>query len=113
MGDTIKEFPENLVRMHEHEERVRVSAIEKILSNADLLDHVGAIHDSLDQLFLLLQEDSPAGSDQHTLQLLIIRVFNSGASSLKLGLSGYFQSGFQLIRSEKCLRLLICLTIFQ
>ncbi|NQD36314.1 hypothetical protein HPT27_04695 [Permianibacter sp. IMCC34836] len=98
MNDTSRSFPENLARMHEHEERVRFASIEKILSKGDFCDHVDAIHDSLDHLFLLLQEDFPAGSEQHTLQLLAIRVFNSGASSLKLGLSGYFQAGFQLIR---------------
>lgn len=92
--------PENLVRLHQHEERIRAEALGAIDEDAALSDHLQAVHDALDHLFALAKVPSEAGDDIHTLQLFALRLLNVGASALKLGLSGYYQQAFQVLRDS-------------
>ncbi len=92
--------PDNLRTLHQHEESVRVDGLAAITADEALSDHLQAVHDALDHLTVLLQVESTPGSDLHTLQLFVIRLFNTGASVLKLGLSGYYQTAFQLLRDS-------------
>lgn len=90
--------PENLTALHVHEEAIRGRSLSAIEVSAELLDHLQAVHDALDHLDVLLGLQTTPGSDDHTLQLLAIRLWNAAASVLKVGFSGYHQVGFQLIR---------------
>ena len=53
---------------------------------------------ALDHLVVLVGLDSTPGSDRHTLQLLGIRELNFVSSALKVGMSGYYQVAFALLR---------------
>lgn len=52
----------------------------------------------MDHLHVLTQVESTPGSERHTFQLLAIRLFNVGGSTLATGLAGYYQAAFQLLR---------------
>lgn len=52
----------------------------------------------MNHLQALLQTETSAGTDAHTGQLICIRLFNVGSTTLKRGLSGYYQTSFQLLR---------------
>lgn len=97
---TMATTPDNLRTLHQEEESIRVASLAAITADEALSDHLQAVHDALDHLTNLLQVESTPGSDSHTLQLLVIRLFNTGASALKLGLSGYYQTAFQLLRDS-------------
>lgn len=91
---------ENLHSLHRHEEELRATSYAAIASSMDLRDHLRAIHDALDHLVALQREYSAPGDDTHTVQLFAIRLFNIGGSVCKLGLSGYYQQAFQLLRDS-------------
>ena len=91
---------ENLASLHRHEEEIRRDSIVLVEAEVALADHLQAVNDALDQLVALQNVDSIPGDDVHTAQLFTIRLFNIGASTLKLGLSGYYQQGFQLLRDS-------------
>ena len=92
--------PGNLRTLHQHEEFIRVDSLAAIAADEAMSDHFQAVQDALDHLSILMQVESTPGSDSHTLQLFVIRLFNTGASTLKLGLSGYYQIAFQLLRDS-------------
>lgn len=89
---------DNLIALHAVEEAIRSEALKAVDSSDALSAHVQTIHDSLDHLTVLTRIEAEPGSDSHTLQLLAIRLMNNSASALKLGLAGYYQVGFQLVR---------------
>lgn len=93
-------MPENLHSLHRHEEEIRAKSLAAIASSATLSDHLQAIHDALDHLVALQQANSAPADDTHTVQLFAIRLFNTGGSANKLGLSGYYQQAFQLLRDS-------------
>jgi hypothetical protein len=91
-------IPQNLTGLHMLEEDLRARSLRCINSSEELSDHLESLHDAMDHLTVLIRVGTAPGSRQHTLQLLAIRLLNNAASVLKLGLSGYYQVGFQLIR---------------
>lgn len=93
-------IPGNLQSLHQHEERIRAESLAAIAADAGLSDHLQAVHDALDHLTVLQQAASSPGDDRHTVQMFVIRLFNVGASALKLGLSGYYQQALQLLRDS-------------
>lgn len=97
---TMATTPDNLCTLHQHEESIRTDSVTAITANEALSDHLQAVHDALDHLTVLLQVTSTPGSDTHTLQLFVIRLFNTGACALKIGLSGYYQTAFQIMRDS-------------
>lgn len=92
--------PSNLLSLHQHEESIRSDSLSAIAAATPLADHLQAIHDALDHLSALFQANSTPGDDRHTVQLFAVRLFNVGTSSLKLGLSGYYQQAFQVLRDS-------------
>lgn len=100
MLSTVPTTPDNLRSLHQHEESIRVDSLAAIATDKSLSDHLQAVHDALDHLMVLLKVESSPGCDLHTLQLFVIRLFNTGASALKLGLSGYYQTAFLLLRDS-------------
>ena len=91
-------MPDNLASLHQHEEEVRAASLSAIVTGPALSDHLQAVHDALDHLTELVGVESIAGDDRHTIQLFVMRLFNVGSTVLKLGLSGYYQQAFQLLR---------------
>lgn len=92
--------PDNLQSLHQQEERIRSASLAAIAGDIALSDHLQMAHDVLDHLTALRQAESSPGDDTYTVQLFVIRLFNIGASALKLGLSGYYQQAFQLLRDS-------------
>lgn len=91
-------IPTNFLALYVYEEDVRGKALNAIEADISLSDHIQAIHDALDHLMVLIRTESVPNSATHTLQLLAIRLLNNASCVVKLGLSGYYQVGFQLIR---------------
>lgn len=91
---------ENLDWLHQHEEGWREKSLTTVKASTDLSQHLNAVNVSMGHLQDLITPVTDPSSDEHALQLICIRLFNLGATSLKLGLSGYYQASFQLIRDS-------------
>lgn len=91
-------LPENLISLHKHEETIRADSLRLIEAQQNLSDHLAAIHGSMAIIYALAHDHANATDDELTVQYLGLRLFNSATSSLKLGLSGYYQSAFALVR---------------
>jgi hypothetical protein len=90
--------PDNLESLHSEEERIRSESIETIERISHVKDHLFVIHASMNVIFAIVQGHKHRNNDEKTIQYLGLRIFNSCASVLKLGLSGYYQSAFALVR---------------
>src|SRR3990170_984696 len=91
-------LPENLSSLHRHEEEIRTDSLKLVDNNPDLRDHLSMIHGAMAIIYALAHDHANATDDELTVQYLGLRLFNSAVSSLKLGLSGYYQSAFGLVR---------------
>jgi hypothetical protein len=91
-------LPENLTSLHEHEERIRADSLGLIDKNPNFREHLSMIHGAMAIIYALAHDHANASDDELTVQYLGLRLFNSAASSLKLSLSGYYQSAFALVR---------------
>ncbi len=91
-------LPENLISLHKHEEQIRVDSLRLIEKHKDFSDHLEMIHGSMAIIYALAHDHANPTNDELTIQYLGLRLFNSAASSLKLSLSGYYQSAFALVR---------------
>ncbi|MDO9372499.1 MAG: hypothetical protein Q7U07_07930 [Gammaproteobacteria bacterium] len=90
--------PENLSSLHIHEEEIRATSLKLIDNNPDLREHLSMIHGAMAIIYTMAHDHASATDDELTVQYLGLRLFNSAASSIKLGLSGYYQSAFALVR---------------
>lgn len=91
-------LPDNLQSLHAEEERIRSESIETIERISHLKDHLSVIQASMGVIFAIDQGHKHRNDDEKTIQYLGLRIFNSCASVLRLGLSGYYQSAFALVR---------------
>jgi hypothetical protein len=69
-----------------------------ILNNDELKDHVAIINHSLEFISNIPKLVLHTNVDELFVQRLLIRCFNSGASSLRLARCGYYQPAFAMIR---------------
>lgn len=91
-------LPENLTSLHKHEEQIRVDSLRLVEKHQNFRDHLAMVHGSMAIIYALAHDHANATDDELTIQYLGLRLFNSAASSLKLSLSGYYQSAFALVR---------------
>ena len=91
-------LPENLTSLHKREEQIRVDSLRVIEKHQNFSDHLAMIHGSMAIIYALTHYHANTTDDELTSQYLGLRLFNSAASSLKLSLSGYYQSAFALVR---------------
>lgn len=78
-----------------------MQSLATIEADEEMSDHLQAVHDALDHLVsVLLQATSSPDTDLHTAQLFGIRLFNVGAASVKVGLCGYYQQAWHLLRDS-------------
>ncbi|WP_305646212.1 hypothetical protein [Nitrosomonas sp.] len=91
-------LPENLISLHKHEEEIRGDSLRLIEARQNLGDHLSMIHWSMAVIYAFAHDHTNATDDELTIQYLGLRLFNSVASSVKLGLSGYYQSAFAHVR---------------
>lgn len=91
-------LPENLMSLHKHEEEIRADSLALISESSSLRDHLSMIHGAMAIIYALAHDHTNTTDDELTVQYLGLRLFNSAASSLKLGFSGYYQSAFASVR---------------
>jgi hypothetical protein len=91
-------LPKNLTSLHKHEEQIRIDSLRLIEKHQNFSDHLAMIHRSMAIIYALAHDHANTTDDELTSQYLGLRLFNSAASSLKVSLSGYYQSAFALVR---------------
>jgi hypothetical protein len=89
---------DNIVMLHEHEEKLRIQSLTLIAKRADLTDHWKLIQEAMNVIFAFVNEHPHGSDDELTMQFLGIRLFNAAAASIKLALSGYYQKAFVHVR---------------
>jgi len=88
----------NFNSIHIKEEKIRKLSINTIEKDDHLAKHFSAIHSSMDIINYIVMNHQNYSTDELTIMRLGIRNFNSTAGSIKLGLSGYYQSAVSQIR---------------
>ncbi|MEA2885668.1 MAG: hypothetical protein QOD11_28 [Bradyrhizobium sp.] len=92
------EVCDNLVMLHEHEEKLRVDSLSLIATRTDLTDHLNLLREAMNVIYAFAHDHVQGSDDELTIQFLGIRLFNGAAVSLKLALSGYYQKAFVHVR---------------
>lgn len=91
-------FPENFDLLAGGEEKIRQLSKAAIEASADLSLHARMIERAMNMLDYTSKRHVHADDDELVLQMLAARLFNSGASSVKLLLGGYYQSTVMVMR---------------
>ena len=94
----MQHLPINLLSLHSHEEDLRSKSLAAIQADRDLSRHLQAAHDAMEYLDVVRQQPATVNTDEHALTCLGLRLFNLGATTLKLSMSGYYQAAFALLR---------------
>lgn len=89
---------DNLKSTHRHEEDLRAESMKLIEAHADWKLRLILAEKALDIIFAVTHDYTARNDNELTLQFLGIRLFNTGACTVKLGLSGYYQQAFALLR---------------
>jgi hypothetical protein len=89
---------ENVDKLHEHEEQLRVESLALIAKRADLTDHWKLVQEVMNVIYAFSNDHVHGSDDELTMQFLGIRLFNAAAVSIKLALSGYYQKAFVHVR---------------
>ncbi len=84
-------LPENFVQLHAHEEALRTQSADFIRKSEPLARHCAAIEVAMSTILFFTKLPRDDQRDV-TVQLLGIRLFNALGSSVKLALSGYYQT---------------------
>jgi hypothetical protein len=84
--------------IHEHEEKLRRETMALIASDEELSRRLRMVEGLLAVIGTYTLSHRSQSDDEATMQLLGIRLFNAGASGLKLALSGYYQTAFHQAR---------------
>jgi hypothetical protein len=91
-------FPENFDLLAGGEEKIRQLSKAAIEASKDLSLHARMIERAMNMLDYVAKRRAHADEDELVLQMLAARLFNSGASSMKLLLGGYYQSTVMVMR---------------
>ena len=91
-------LPKNLESLRKEEDKIRAQSLLHINGDAAFKDHLEFIHDSLDAIFTFTNHHVNLNEDELVIQRLSIRLFNFGACSLSLLLSGYYQNSALVMR---------------
>lgn len=92
------EINNNFKSLHSEEEKIRLMNINIIEDDCKLSKHFSSIHNSMDIISFIVKNNENYKPDELTIMRLGIRNFNSIASSIKLGLSGYYQAAISQVR---------------
>jgi len=83
---------------HQHEEKLRQESIALIKADPELSRRLEMIQKAMALIYAYTIDYTSKSEDETTMQLLGIRLFNAGASGVKLVLSGYYQTAFHQAR---------------
>ena len=84
---------DNLTSLHNQEEELRAKSLEAIKGDATLSDHWNLVAEAMNVIYAFTHDHIHESENELTLQYLGIRLFNAAGASIKLALSGYYQSG--------------------
>ena len=68
---------DNLITLHEHEERLRAQSLDAIKADAALSDHWTLVAEAMNAIYAFTYDHVHGSDDELTLQYLGIRVFNA------------------------------------
>jgi hypothetical protein len=91
-------FPEQFDLLHEGEEILRGKAKAAIARSNDLLRHFNGIAEAMTAIDHFSRSYAGVGDDEHTIQLLGIRLFNTSAGAVQGVMGGYYQNSVMLLR---------------
>jgi hypothetical protein len=88
----------DLGETHETEESFRAESMKLVGADHELARRLTMVQKAMTLIFGYTVEHTGRTDNERTIQILEIRLFNAGASSVKLALSGYYQTAFQQAR---------------
>jgi hypothetical protein len=91
-------LPDNFILLHSGEENLRVKSISWIEQDVKLLRHAKMVECAMNLFDVFIKHHVHANKDELIVQCLGIRLFNDFSSSIKLLLSGYYQTATVLLR---------------
>jgi len=91
-------LPENFDLIAGGEDQIRQLSKASIEASEDLSLHARMIERAMSMLDYMAKRHPHADEDDLTLQMLAARLFNSGASAMKLLMGGYYQSAVMVMR---------------
>jgi len=89
---------DNLISLHKHEEELRAKSSAAIEADAALTDHWNLVGEAMNAIYAFTHDHVHGSEDELTLQYLGIRLFNAAGASIRLALSGYYQSAIAQLR---------------
>lgn len=89
---------QNLRSLKDYEEKLREQSLAIIAEDPGLKEQMWMIEGGMDVVMGFTKEHKKLSDDELTIQYLGIRLFNDAAASVRLGLSGYYQLAFLLVR---------------
>jgi hypothetical protein len=87
-----------VISLHTHEEELRARSLAVIQADADLSEHWNLIAEAMNAIYAFSRDHVHGSEDELTLQYLGTRLFNAAGASIKLALSGYYQTAFGQVR---------------
>ena len=91
-------FPQNLDNLALGEDLIRTKSKDAIMASNTLTLHTHMIERSLNILDYIVKNHVHRDEDQLIIQMLMIRLFNYGASAIKLMMAGYYQTSVMVMR---------------
>jgi hypothetical protein len=91
-------FPQNFDLLASGEDQIRQLSKAAIEASEDLTLHATMIERAMNMLDHMSKRRPHADEDELVLQMLAARLFNSGASAMKLMMGGYYQSTVMVMR---------------
>ncbi len=88
----------NLERLYEQEDNFRKDSLAMIEADAELYRRFAMVQKAMMLLYAYTIDHTSQSEEETAAQLLGVRLFNAAASSVKLGLSGYYQTAFHQLR---------------
>lgn len=90
----------NLEGLHAYEESFRKQSLDYVMQDTRLLEHYIMTAISMDIIHVLAIAHPNSSEDELTIQKLGLRLFNNGATAIKLMLTGYYQRALDIIRDN-------------
>jgi hypothetical protein len=94
----MSELPQNFDLLATGEAQIRRLSKDAIEASEDLSLHARMIERAMNMLNFMSKRRPHAEEDELVLQMLAARLFNSGASAMKLLMGGYYQSTVMVMR---------------
>jgi hypothetical protein len=89
---------DNLTSLHDHEEGLLAKSLAAIKADVALFDHWNLVAEAMNVIYAFSHDHVHGSDNELTLQYLGIRLFNAAGASIKLALSGYYQTAFHQVR---------------